>query len=291
MYIKTILFMALTSISPLLANSMTISADTTIDKDDYATLETSGTCENNALIPSFTWTVNEHLADGVFSTEDIFYFFPSPEWTETTYHVNATMHCNGEADTTKQVKVSTLAQNCEHLTSNGTCIKYNLDAEKYNLYVKHGDKPVFTLEHLQYQGHANSIENVNFIPFSDNSYLISWRALYSEATAGNRHLYMRRLDEGEVVSSKDFLLGRESRTPYLTLLKNDNFVVQWCNDYVHNLRLYDKDGDEIHRLTHGSRNLMSYCGKKADITPLDNGGFTYHIGEYSKTFDSMGNAI
>jgi len=294
MYIKTLLFIALSAISPLLANSMTISDNITIEKGNYATLLTSGTCDNNATTPSFTWVVNEHLDDGVFSTEDIFYFLPNVSWGEGAYHIDATMLCAGEADTTKQVIVTIFDQNCTHFTSDGTCVRYQVDSSKWNLYLKHGNNAIFNLKHLQYHQFGGRIIDVSFLPYSDNSYSIFWTP-YSHMT--DNSLHMKRLLNGVVITTKYVVsLRHGGSNPDITLLKNDNFIVHWCYRFNDSkFGLYDNDGNEINTFQHSSVDTIGACSQRhttpAQITPLNDGGFTYSFADYNNTFDSAGNPL
>lgn len=302
MYLKNILVIGILIItvctSALFAGSMIISDDITIEKGDYATLLTSGTCTDGATTPTYTWTIDEHVDEGVFSTEDIFYFLPSSDWTDKGYHINAIMHCQGEDDITKEVIVTVFDENCTHFTSEGICVRFQVDIPKASLYLKHGENSIFALEQvIKRTRHQDKIVNVKFLPFSDASYSMIWTPYNC---LSDDSVYLKRLSgDGTVITeNRRFLasLKHMGGNPDVTILKNDNFIIHWCHHWTRSeFQLYDKDGNSINGFEHESIGTVHACRDRiatpAQIVPLDDGGFQFSFGDYNNTFDSDGNPM
>ena len=181
---------------------------------------------------------------------------------------------------------------CTYRTATNSCIKLKMDNPHYSLYLKHDNNPMLRIEHIQYREYHNKIINIKFLPFSDGSYLIFW-VPYSQMRDNIFH-YIGFNSDGEVTIPKKRLisLGHGGYKPDITMLKNENFIFDWCaGGDERRIGLFNHSGDKINYFSHNQFNFISCMGKHAIITPLDDGGFNYRYKDYNQTFDSEGNPI
>jgi len=274
-------------------NSLTIEKNTI--EEDVIELKAIGECIGDTMLPSFSWTIQERIADGAFSTEAIFWFTPNPSWNIDTYHINVKMKCYGESDLTKEIIIkennnTAVDGNCTHFTADGTCIYLKKDAINRNLYLKHGENPMIVVENIpeQYNSH---ITYTKFLPSPNGAYSIFWTP-YNQMT--DDFVFMKRFNNNgeEIVPKKSVtVLGHMGYNPQIVLLKNDNFIVHACHHHISSrFGLFSKNGDQINSFSHSNSEGCNQ-GNDANITPFDDGGFRFSYADFNSTFDSNGNQL
>ena len=182
---------------------------------------------------------------------------------------------------------------CNYRNSTNSCIKVKTDNSKLNLYLKHDDNPVIHIEHVRYTRYHNRIVNVKFLAFNDGSYSIFWTP-YNQMTDDSVSM-VRFNDSGEEIVPKKRLigLGHAGFNPDVTLLKNNNFILDWCSrGDTRKLALFNNQGEKLNYFSHSQYSFLNSCrSQHAVITPFDDGGFNFVFDDYNQTFDNSGNPI